>query len=84
MNTSPPNASPHRHDLSDLFDQLGLSSDERSIARFIRSHTVLGNGTFLHDAASWSVSQSTFLREAIVQDGDWAVVVDQLNVALHD
>lgn len=74
---------PHTHDLTDLFDQLGISSDRHSIAHFIRCHTVLGNGTHLHDGASWSASQSTFLREAIDQDGDWALVVDQLNAALH-
>ncbi len=74
---------PHTHDMTDLFDQLGISSDQRSIAHFIRCHTVLGNGTHLHDGASWSASQSIFLREAIDQDGDWALVVDQLNAALH-
>jgi hypothetical protein len=37
----------------------------------------------LADAPYWSPSQAAFLREALSQDAEWAVVVDQLSKALE-
>lgn len=74
---------PHQPDMGYLFEQLGLSSDASSVARFIHHHTVIGNGVHLHEAVSWSPSQAAFLRESIALDGEWSGVVDQLNLALH-
>ena len=68
----------------ELFDQLGLPSDDLSIRRFLRQHQPLDEGIALHEAPFWSEQQAAFLKEALKDDSDWAVVVDQLNVALHD
>ena len=37
----------------------------------------------LADAPFWSIAQASFLREEWLEDGDWAEVVDDLNVRLH-
>ena len=67
----------------ELFRQLGLSSEEYQIRQFIRAHSPLPAAMRLADAPFWSPTQSNFLREALLQDSDWAVLVDQLNAALH-
>lgn len=71
------------HSFSDLFDQLGLPSDEAEIRQFLQSHTPLAADIALPDAAFWTTSQSTFLREEILKDADWAEVIDQLNMSLR-
>ena len=71
------------HDLSALFQQLGLPADPASIERFIRNHSPLAPTCKLADAPFWNASQATFLREEILEDADWAEVVDQLNVLLR-
>jgi hypothetical protein len=71
------------HNFSDLFAQLGLPCDEAGIRRFIAQHSPLAADVKLADAAFWTPAQAVFLREACVQDADWAGPVDQLNEALH-
>ena len=71
------------HSLSNLFAQLGLSSDELAIERFIKTHSPLATNTLLSDAPFWTPVQSSFLREEILNDADWAEVIDQLNTRLH-
>jgi len=71
------------HNLPALFKQLGLASDTASIERFIRDHSPLAPVCKLADAPFWSPAQAAFLREEILEDADWAVVVDQLNVQLR-
>jgi hypothetical protein len=66
-----------------LFAQLGEPNAEVDIARFISAHGDLPGDTPLHEAHFWSVSQAGFLREAIMLDGAWALVVDELNAKLH-
>lgn len=73
----------HHHSLQHLFAQLGLPDDGESIAGFIASHRPLPNGVMLHDAPFWNANQSAFLREEIIEDADWAEVIDTLNGALH-
>ncbi len=70
------------HSLSDLFDQLGLPSDEASIEKFVASHRPLPDGVAVADAAFWNASQAQFLREEIREDADWAEVVDTLGSML--
>ena len=70
------------HPFSELFAQLGLPDDSASIARFIAQHAPLVDGMRLHDAPFWSASQAAFLRESLLQDSDWADVVDRLGKAL--
>lgn len=67
----------------DLFTQLGLADDAVSIERFIAAHAPLPAGMKLHAAPFWTTAQAAFLREACMQDADWAELADQLSVALH-
>jgi len=76
MNTTPPH-------FGALFAQLGLPNDDHSIAQFLASHANLAPGLRLPDAPYWTTSQAAFLREALSQDAEWAVVVDQLSKALE-
>jgi hypothetical protein len=68
--------------MHDLFEQLGLPSEEADIRRFMSRQPKLPDTVRLADAPFWSASQAQFLREEILQDADWAEVVDQLNLAL--
>lgn len=72
------------HSLPSLFKQLGLPDDAESIDKFIASHSPLKPELHLADAFFWSASQKQFLRDEIREDADWAEVVDQLNVLLHE
>lgn len=71
------------HSMTNLFAQLGLPSDPDAIERFIASHSPLPDHVTLPDAPFWTPAQATFLREEILEDADWAEVVDQLNASLR-
>jgi hypothetical protein len=71
------------HSVHDLFAQLGLANEDADIERFVASHGPLAGGTKLADAPFWSDTQARFLRDEILEDADWAEVIDQLNVMLH-
>lgn len=71
------------HTMTSLFAQLGLPSDPESIARFIATHSPLAQDVKLADAPFWTSAQASFLREEIIEDADWAEVIDQLNASLH-
>lgn len=71
------------HSMSNLFAQLGQPNDNAAINQFITTHRPLPDNTLLEDAAFWSPSQAAFLREEILEDADWAQVIDELNAALH-
>jgi len=71
------------HSLPSLFKQLGLPDDSVSIDRFIATHSPLKPELHLADAFFWSESQADFLRGEILDDADWAEVVDQLDVLLR-
>jgi hypothetical protein len=70
-------------DMGSLFAQLGRDSDETAIAGFIATHGPIAGDVQLHEAAFWTPSQSSFLREALLDDADWAGIVDALNARLH-
>ncbi|MDR6949586.1 hypothetical protein J2Y39_004205 [Pseudomonas sp. 2957] len=72
-----------QHSLPALFKQLGLDDDPTGIDKFIASHSPLKPELHLADAFFWTESQAQFLREEILDDADWAEVVDQLNVMLR-
>ena len=72
-----------QHSLPALFKQLGLADDPISIDQFIASHSPLKPEVHVADAFFWTQSQAQFLREEILDDADWAEVVDQLNVMLR-
>lgn len=71
------------HRFTELFAQLGLPSDEQGILRFLVTHAPLAAEVALADAPFWTPAQATFLREEILEDADWAELVDQLNAALR-
>jgi hypothetical protein len=71
------------HRFSELFAQLGLPADEQGIREFIATHSPLAADILLADAPFWTPAQASLLREEILEDADWAEVVDQLNAALR-
>lgn len=73
------NATPR---MSTLFLQLGLDASESGIAQFIQTHQLEAE-VALHEAPFWTPAQLQFLTEQIKNDAAWAIVVDQLNEALH-
>lgn len=73
----------HAHNMTNLFEQLGLSSDEDAIQNFIENHYPLKAETKLSEADFWTESQGKFLRDQIRVDADWAVVIDTLDISLR-
>ncbi|MEN6585715.1 MAG: DUF2789 domain-containing protein [Sulfuricella sp.] len=71
------------HTMSDLFAQLGLPSDQAAIDHFIATHRRLAAGVQLSEAPFWTPAQATFLSEELLEDADWAEVIDGLNAELH-
>ena len=71
------------HTLNNLFAQLGLPSDDAAIESFIKTHNHLPSSLSLSQAPFWTATQAAFLCEEIINDADWAEVIDQLNAMLH-
>ncbi len=72
-----------RHDLNSLFEQLGLENSSEAISNFISNHKPLSHHVQLHEAEFWNNNQADFLKQAIDDDADWAIVVDQLDALLR-
>ena len=68
--------------MTTLFQQLGLEESEEAIADFIRTHQLPADVS-IAQAPFWSTAQRQFLGEQLIADAAWAIVVDQLNEALH-
>ena len=71
------------HTMSNLFAQLGLPSEQASIDHFIETHRPLATSILLSEAPFWTPAQATFLSEELLEDADWAEVIDELNAELH-
>jgi len=71
------------HSLENLFLQLGLDNSNASIDAFVQKNK-LAQDEKLQDATFWTSAQSAFIQECLSEDSDWAEVVDQLNLMLHD
>jgi hypothetical protein len=71
-----------RHDLANLFAQLGLPNEPAAIDAFIVAHRPLPAGISLAEAPFWSPTQAAFLAEELQGDADWAEVIDELNSEL--
>lgn len=71
------------HRFHELFSQLGLRADVRGIEEFLTTHSPLDAEILLADAPFWTEEQAALLKEKILEDADWAEVVDQLNAALR-
>lgn len=68
--------------MTNLFLQLGLPAEKTEIAAFIRDHQ-LAEDVRVSEAPFWNDGQRQFLREQLVVDADWAIIVDELSEALH-
>ena len=68
--------------MTNLFLQLGLPAGKAEIASFIRDHQ-LAEDVRVSEAPFWNDGQRQFLREQLVVDADWAIIVDELSEALH-
>ncbi|QIB03461.1 DUF2789 domain-containing protein [Pseudomonas fluorescens] len=71
------------YELNTLFAQLGLPSDDKAIDDFIMAHP-LAPEIKLVEANFWSDQQKDLLQEWLLADGEEALLVDELNVRLHD
>ncbi|MCE2679355.1 MAG: DUF2789 domain-containing protein [Burkholderiales bacterium] len=70
-------------DVADLFELLGLPSDEKGIAAFVTKHAPLSNAVRIEDAPFWSKAQATLLKDGLLEDGYLASAVDQLNALMR-
>ena len=68
--------------MTNLFLQLGLDATPEGVARFISEHHLSDEVNVLN-ADFWSEAQRQLLKEMLCSDGEWALVVDQLNEALR-
>ena len=68
--------------MTNLFLQLGLDATPEGVARFISEHHLPDEVNVLN-ADFWSESQRQLLKELLCSDGEWSLVVDQLNEALR-
>ena len=50
---------------------------------FIVTHQLNAQTTIV-DAEYWTEAQRQFLAEKIKSDGEWAIIIDQLNESLHE
>ncbi|SDI95609.1 DUF2789 domain-containing protein [Pseudomonas abietaniphila] len=70
--------------LTNLFEQLGLPSDQASINQFVSTHSPLPRDMLLSEALFWTPEQKLLLKEELQNDADWAHTVDELNAMLHN
>ena len=71
------------HDFTNLFAQLGLPNDPESIQKFIKANAPLAPHVKLEDAKFWTEGQSALIKDMLVDDADWALVVDRLNIVMR-
>ncbi len=69
--------------LKALFEQLGLESTTEAIDMFIAEHSI-SDSQRIHQATFWNDAQARFLCEALLQDAEWAPVVDDLSERLRN
>nr|WP_086939086.1 DUF2789 domain-containing protein [Thaumasiovibrio occultus] len=70
------------HNLSALFEQLGLSSSPTDIKSFVSNHRLI-SGETITEAPFWHPSQRRFINEALEEDADWAEAIDLLDTLLR-
>lgn len=69
--------------LNELFKQLGLKHEDSDIEQFIDKHSPVDKNTPIYEAPCWTPSQADFLKQAISDDSDWTVIVDDLSERLR-
>ena len=66
-----------KHDLSHLFEQLGLPNSGSDIENFIVNNRLKG-GQHITEAKCWNESQIEFLQNEFDQDSEWCIAIDEL------
>lgn len=69
--------------LGTLFEQLGMSGKSEDIEAFIEKNR-LADGISIYEAPCWTPQEAAFLKEGLEQNSDWALIIDELNVRLHE
>lgn len=72
-----------KHDLANLFLQLGLDADNDAIETFIENHALDGSVS-LEEAVFWTDAQAQFIEESRDDDADWSGMVDELDTRLRE
>ncbi|MFQ6371279.1 DUF2789 domain-containing protein [Shewanella sp. YIC-542] len=70
------------HQMTALFQQLGLESDETAIRDFFERH-YLPQDVMLADAPFWTPAQRAFLKESLACDDQWATIIDHMDASLR-
>ena len=71
-----------KHDLTNLFSQLGLPNSQKEIDSFVQSHSI--KNIAIYDASFWNDFQKSFLKEELLNDSDWSSVIDELTALLSN
>lgn len=69
--------------MNDLFAQLGLDSDDEAIEQFIKTHQ-LPEAVPMKNADFWNEKQRQFIIDEYENNAVWVMVLDELNVRLHE
>ena len=72
------------HNMSNLFKQLGLPSDETSIRQFIKDNGPIPADQPIYEASCFTDAQAAFLAQGLDEDSDWSEVIDTLHSALSE
>ncbi|BBN80978.1 hypothetical protein PA25_09630 [Pseudoalteromonas sp. A25] len=71
-----------KHNLANLFAQLGLDNSPDQIAKFIDKHRI-ADDVLLCDAPFWNEGQKHFIQESLREDADWCELIDELDAMLR-
>jgi len=72
------------HNLKNLFDQLGLPSDDASIQQFIKDNAPIPPDQPIYESSCFNDAQAAFLAQGLDEDSDWTEVIDTLHAALTE
>ena len=73
----------HAHTINDLFQQLGLPSEDGEIHQFVKSHPLENQHQRLDEASFWSPCQAGFIKECWQDDSEWCQIIDDLDARLR-
>ncbi len=72
------------HNMTNLFNQLGLPSDETSIQQFIKDNAPIPADLPIYEASCFTDVQAAFLAQGLDDDSDWSEVIDTLHSAMTE
>lgn len=73
----------NEYTMNNLFDQLGLDSSDEAIEQFIKDNQLPEHLT-LKESPFFDEQQKAFIKEEWKLDAVWALVIDELNLRLHE